>query len=186
MSESNIILSLPKDLIYRIAAEDAGVYNIIMRLCRHMAALFPLSIRLDNMIAFGVTVDIGRLGNDISRIAWYWNGTEHDIFGPAIAWEDGDIEYDRLGLPHRDHGPTRPWRLSTRWYRRGECYRNPTEPAGTGVEWLRGSVFLSVDDDIARVSWCNGGKTRFEKFFDEDKVAEVAAEIAYWYERRYD
>jgi hypothetical protein len=69
MNQSHLLLTqLPRELIYKIAAEDAYVYNRILRLCRHITSLFPLSTRLNFMEAFGIRVEMDITMCDLSCI----------------------------------------------------------------------------------------------------------------------
>jgi hypothetical protein len=48
----------------------------------------------------------------------------HRIDGPAIFYADGDRDWYRHGLLHRDDGPAREWPSEGReeWYKDGEFY----------------------------------------------------------------
>jgi hypothetical protein len=190
------LLSLPRELIYKIAAVDAGAYNIILRLCRVTASLFPLSTRLDFMIDFGVTVKFETTCDDAPQTAtvWYWEDEIHDIFGPAISWEDGDINYYWHDKNHRDDGPASMTRTHLMWWHHDVPYRDPAAPSGTGVEWLKGATFISERDRSVFVSWhchyitskqhtIDDSKVRSVEYTSAVGIAQVHAEIAYWWSR---
>ena len=184
MSQSSSLLSLlhlPRELIYKIAGEDAAAYNRILRLCRYISSLFPLSTRLDFMEGFGVTVRVTSIGT-----FWFWGSHLHDVYGPAMRYinnnVNNNISYYYHGSMHR---LVRPASLATSlitWVDYDSLHRDPTAPAGTGVEWLRGAVNMYVHDDGFVVEWWDNGE--FIRGVDgtktSDEYKQVCAEIAYW------
>jgi hypothetical protein len=134
------LLSLPREIIYKIAAADAHAYNILLRLCRTLTLLFPLSTRLDFMIDFGITM-IMESGDTV----WFWGEHMHDIFGPAGVYENGDVSYNYRDVWHRIDKPACVYTKRIEWYIHGRLHRNLTAPSGTSVEWLRG-VASMIDD----------------------------------------
>ena len=52
----------------------------------------PALIRLEN-------------SRQIGRKVWYLNGKVHRLDGPAIEWDDGDVDYVVNGKRHRLDGP---------------------------------------------------------------------------------
>jgi hypothetical protein len=183
-TDFSLLLQQARELIYTIAAEDANVYNVILRLCRATAALFPLSLRLDYMIAFGVTVRMKEKFS-LSGIYWYWGDKAHDIFGPAKVHDDGDTVYYYRGRFHRHNGPARVWHTSIQWAIHGNIHRDYTAPSGTGVKWLAGAASIVDFIDYSRVIWCDRGKITHELAFekDTDEYTQIRAEMNYWIAR---
>jgi hypothetical protein len=177
-------LSLPRELIYAIAAVDAGVYNVMLRLCRSIHSLFPLSTRLDFMEAFGVTVDI-TLKNGIWQQAhtqWRWGQFTHDVFGPAIRWVDGDMCYYYRGRRHRAGGPARVWKTHVTWYNHGARHRDLNAPAATGAHILCGYASIRYESDITvSITWYTYGMWVRELVVTGEDAAVARAEIDYWY-----
>jgi hypothetical protein len=183
-TEDSLLLQLPHELIYKIAAVDAIVYNAILRLCRTVTLLFPLSTRLDFMIDFGVTVCVISL-DSIEVISWSWHGLSHDIFGPSRSYAKGNRSYWYRGGYHRVALPAIVWKHSVEWYDHDLHHRDLTAPAGTGIEWLRGAADIYEYNNISVVTWYQHGK-QVKKIKIKDnkdkRAAEVRAEIAYWQE----
>jgi hypothetical protein len=179
MSNTSPLLSLHKDLIYKIAAEDTSVYNCILRLCRAMTSLFPLSIRLDFMIDFGVSVCIG----PDECVTWTWNGDLHDIWGAANYYSRDAIHHFYRGKYHRDHRPASVGCYATEWYTHGTMHRDISAAAGTGVEWLRGAARINMSYGYrAVVAWhvhgtCQRGVTIVGP---SEEYTQVVDEMDYW------
>jgi hypothetical protein len=196
MSQLLSLLSLPRELIYKIvsggyqrsvasggyqqlgvAAEDAVVYNKMLRICRHITSLFPLSLRLDFMISFGVTIQISS-----TDIHWCWDGKSHDIYGSASVHVNGNRYYCYHGHLHRIGKPASMYSNEIQWYEHGKLNRDPMAPAGTDVEWLRGATSMYVGIEGVVVEWWENG-VEVRNFGDNppsERYDQVCAEIAYW------
>jgi hypothetical protein len=180
MNHSSLLLSLPRELIYNIAAADAGVYNTILRLCRYTIGLFPLSRRLDFMIGFGVALWL-KNGSGIVGLIWSWNGLLHIIYGPSILWPEGYFTYHWHGDYHRRGGPALYCSTGMEWYERGCNHRELMEPAGTGVAWLRGVAHISYHGDSGMyLIWCCLGRRIRARTVTGALADEARAEMAYW------
>jgi hypothetical protein len=181
------LTQLPRELIYKIAAADAGVYNRIIRLCRYTISLFPLSIRLDVMEAFGVRVKIHKYDEvDASCITWYWNDQLHDIFGPAESWEDDSIAHYYRGVIHAVDTPAYIHRDNIGWYSHDCRYRDPEAPAGTGVKWLAGASVVISSSEYILATWYNNRDIpirRIRALPGTVEYAQASAEINYWFTR---
>jgi hypothetical protein len=175
---ASVLLQLPREIIYKIAAEDASVYNVILRLCRATAALFPLSLRLDFMKTFGVRVMIT---ND--QIQWIWNFQPHDVFGPAQVYDNTEITYYYRGARHRIDKPACVECGSIQWYVHGKLHRDPAAPSGTGVDWLTGITSIIIDESFAILMWCYQGEhVRNATIYLEGSTEyeQARAEIDWW------
>jgi hypothetical protein len=182
------LLSIPRELIYAIAAVDAGVYNVLLRTCKYISSLFPLSTRLDFMVDFGVTVELNhRVSNhNTINIIWFWQGIAHDIFGPAIVWTDNDISRRWRGGIHCANSPAVLSPSVMVWYYESFCHRTRGDPAGTQVEWLRGasSIVMLDNNNRAMISWYTHGRcTSSITIDDQPRLIEAQAEIDYWLAR---
>ena len=179
VNDLSLLLRLPRELIYKIAGIDAGVYNRILRLCRATASLFPLSTRLDFMVAFGVHVDLNDGG-----VFWFWGDESHSVFGPADVFSPGDRTYYWRGNLHRVDGPAVLWSYRIQWYVWGLIHRDLAAPAGTGVEWLMGAACMVSNKMDVVVRWSTDGKTvrrvKYSATTDPYKYAQVRAEMDYW------
>jgi hypothetical protein len=144
------------------------------------------------MINFGVTVKFRDsyipLAEDIwvTCFTWYWNGNIHDIFGAAMNWEDGEIKHLWHGQYHRyGDGPSILRHCEIAWWYHDTIYRDPMAPAGTDVEWLRGATIINEREGIAIVNWCtndgSGITVTNKRYTDAIRVAQVRAEIDYWW-----
>jgi hypothetical protein len=178
------LTQLPREIIYKVAAGDASVYNCILRLCRTMISLFPLSIRLDFMISFGVTVRIYRDTRYIACIVWNYNNVLHDVWGAAVQRHHGEREYYWHGREHRRDGPAMVSRKYIAWHHHCLYHRDLEAPSGTGVEWLRGAAKICVYSDGARIMWFTMGELiRIVTPADAADMAQVRAEMDYWLAR---
>jgi hypothetical protein len=174
-ANTSILLTLPRELIYMIAAVDAIVYNGLLRTCRTVAYLFPLSTRLDYMISFGVTVDVLPGG-----IEWRWDNQLHNIFGPALTWIDGDYSHWWHGLLHREDGPASVQHNEVRWSHESFVHRALDAPAGTAEEILRGAAAIIEYNGVAKVQWFRYGQRLKKAQLTGEQAAQVRAEINYW------
>jgi hypothetical protein len=181
-----LLLSLPREIIYKIAAEDTGVYNVVLRLCRYTSSLFPLSMRLDFMEAFGVCVEINK--GVLFGITWYWDNKWHDIFGPSHESTDRRY-YSYRGYWHREHLPARVWRdVGIQWYHRGVVHRDMTAPVGTGVRWLAGAAsIVRYSGDTIDVVWYHHGQVVRKLDFTKgtEGYTQAHAEMNYWLTQEY-
>jgi hypothetical protein len=173
------LLTLPHEIIYRIAGEDAGVYNRILRLCYTINTLFPLSRRLDFMETFGVRVEI--TSNDI---CWSWNDQLHDIFGPAITYIWGAYEYYYRDELHRIGAPAIVTFGMMAWHIHNELYRDLTAPSGTGMRWLDGIARISDFADTILIEWSHDNHKRVMTCdVGSPEYTQARAEMDYWLAR---
>jgi hypothetical protein len=181
------LLSLPRELIYKIAAANASVYNCILRLCRTAASLFPLSVRLDFMEAFGVGAELCTWRDDLS-IIWYWNELSHDVWGPAFTYKDGSVSHYYKDVLHSATGPACIWTdHCISWYIRGIRHRDSTAPSGTDVEWLDGAAGIDYDVEYITVSWHHRGGFVRELTYaaGTTEYAQARAEMDWWIAREH-
>jgi hypothetical protein len=184
---------LPRELIYAIAAEDASVYNALLRTCRYISSLFPLSTRLDFMEAFGVTVKIsGNIDSHAVSTHWTWRGISHDVFGPAITWGNHAITHRYRGISHNGHGPTKIfhnhntqtgwWADEIRWYHMGKISRDKDASSCTGTELLKGVASITMTREYTTLGWYENGTLirASPHVLSNAETACVRAEIDYW------
>ena len=99
---------------------------------------------------------------------WVFNGEKHRTDGPAVIWENGDLEWYVNGLRHREDGPAIVREYNNldhpgyqAWYIKSKRHRVD----GPAIEWKSGKKEWWVNDQLHR----------------EDGPAVICQNKHYWY-----
>lgn len=85
----------------------------------------------------------GRVDNpEIQASTWFQDGKMHRTDGPAMVFEDGDVEYWQNGELHRTDGPAIDYNGLKEWYVRGRYITSSQEYQAVTFRTEEEMVFL--------------------------------------------
>ena len=93
---------------------------------------------------------------------YYSDETKKDLHredGPALTWDDGDMEWYLNGERHRTDGPAVDWSISREWWVDGLRHREDG-PAVVDVNVI-------TNEEVPRQWWLKGVKYDFEGWLNE-------------------